>query len=585
MHTKNLLASALVLAAAPLAAAQGLSDLTTVIYTEIVGSPTSIIPSDPTTPIDIIGRPAVSPDGNHWMISVSVNTGASTDDQRLMIDGNLVVAEGTSPAWVPVGRNLGFFDTKYNVLNSGAFGFGSDLDGGTLDDDIMVSSDGLGGFTLHAQENMQITGAPAGWLADNMDSAHLTTGGFAYVTDNVDGGPPVGMDDMVIFNNSIFLQAGVDAPAGQLTGGTDTWENFDFADLFFNADGTSYLLQGDLAGTTDDDVIVVNGTVVVQEGFPIPGGDPTLVVGPNGIFGVFMSPSGDWMARGDYAAPDVDWVLLNGVEVSRQGNPIFAGSTELFDSFFFVNTTNNVGDYIIGGSSDGPTTSDAVLVLNNERVILREGDAIDVDGNGIYDDDAFINFLGTDDTVLTDDGRVFVNGGLETSTGSSLGDFFMILELDMGAVGTVFCDPMDVNSTGLPTTMRASLTGALGTGVHLDITQGPPGQFGYVLVGSASDDPGTIMDSGRLCLATVSNVIGRYNAPGTARNSIGQFDGAGVLVNLAGTGTGGTGFDIPTELPLNSIPTITAGQEWHFQLWHRQGPLDSNFSNGVSITF
>ncbi len=65
MHTKKLLASTLILAAAPLAAAGVLSDRTTVIYTEIPGSPTSILASDPGAPIDVISRPAFSPDGNH----------------------------------------------------------------------------------------------------------------------------------------------------------------------------------------------------------------------------------------------------------------------------------------------------------------------------------------------------------------------------------------------------------------------------------------------------------------------------------------------------------------------------------------
>ncbi len=384
------------------------------------------------------------------------------------------------------------------------------------------------------------------------------------------------------------MQTGVDAPTGQLAGRTDPWQDFDFNDLFFSADGTSYIVQGDLlsAGTTDDDVAVVNGAVVVQEGFAIPGGDPTLIVGPSGIFGVYMSSGGNWMARGDYVAPDVDWALFNGVEVARQGNPIYAGSTEIFGSFFFVTNCNNAGDYVIGGFSDGPVESDAVLILNNERVILREGDAVDVDGNGIFDDDAFIRFLGTDDTLLTDDGRAFVNGALRDSTGTNLGDFFMILELDMGSVGTVFCDPALNNSTGLPTVLNGSLSGALGTGVHLEATQGPPGQFGYSLVGSSQNDSGVLLDSGRLCLSISSpDIIGRYTAGGTARNSVGFFDGAGVFTNMVGTRTGGTGFDIPTELPIPGVPTIMAAQTWHFQLRHREGPGDSNISNGLSITF
>ncbi len=141
------------------------------------------------------------------MISVNVDTGLSTDDQRLVIDGTTVLAEGTSPAWVPAGRALGFFDSsRYNVLNSGAFGFAGDLDGSSLDDDLTVESDGLGGFTIVAREETQINGAPVGWLCDSMDSPVLTTGGMAYEIDGVDGGPPVGMDDLIMFNDTIFCK-------------------------------------------------------------------------------------------------------------------------------------------------------------------------------------------------------------------------------------------------------------------------------------------------------------------------------------------------------------------------------------------
>ena len=68
-------------------------------------------------------------------------------------------------------------------------------------------------------------------------------------------------------------------------------------------------------------------------------------------------------------------------------------------------------------------------------------------------------------------------------------------------------------------------------------------------------------------------------------NSVGQFNGAGVLVNLVGTSTVGTGFDVPLELPFMGTPSIAIGQTWHFQLWHRDVGDASNFSTGLSVTF
>ena len=82
------------------------------------------------------------------------------------------------------------------------------------------------------------------------------------------------------------------------------------------------------------------------------------------------------------------------------------------------------------------------------------------------------------------------------------------------------------------------------------------------------------------------NVAANQNAPALA--SIGVFDAAGVLQNLVGTSTVGSGFDVPTTVPVTGSPTITAGETWHFQLWHRDfvgGQSSSNTTGGVAVSF
>ncbi|HPF13537.1 MAG: DNRLRE domain-containing protein [Planctomycetes bacterium] len=149
-----------------------------------------------------------------------------------------------------------------------------------------------------------------------------------------------------------------------------------------------------------------------------------------------------------------------------------------------------------------------------------------------------------------------------------------------------FCDPADNNSTGFPTVLQGTLGSGIGSGLHLEASQGPPTQFGYFLVGTASTSPGLAIGSGHLCLSTTApNVFGRYNIGGGPLNSVGLFDAGGVLQNLVGTSTVGSGFDVPATLPLAGNPAITAGSTWHFQLWHRENAGDSNLSNGLSVTF
>ncbi|MEZ6003464.1 MAG: hypothetical protein R3F17_12720 [Planctomycetota bacterium] len=163
---------------------------------------------------------------------------------------------------------------------------------------------------------------------------------------------------------------------------------------------------------------------------------------------------------------------------------------------------------------------------------------------------------------------------------------FQIRQID-STVGTNFCDPADVNSTGFPVSIAGSFGTGVGSDLHLEATGGPALEFGYFLVGTASLDPGIALpQGGHLCLDTAGS-LGRYNISG-AGNSIGQFDGAGVLQNLVGNSTVGSGFDVPATVPIAGSPAILTGSTWYFQLWYRDtpaGPGSANLSNGLAVTF
>ena len=173
-------------------------------------------------------------------------------------------------------------------------------------------------------------------------------------------------------------------------------------------------------------------------------------------------------------------------------------------------------------------------------------------------------------------------------TGSG-GSLFM--DLDEIVIGpevqfTPFCDPLP-NSTGLPCVLAGTWQPYVGGGVHLAASQGPPGVFGYFLIGSSVDATGVLLSQGRLCLDTQPpHALGRYNLLGTDRNSTGGFDGQGNFQNFVGTATTGFGFDVPDTLPFPGAPSLQAGQSWHFQLWYReQATGDSNFSGGLTAVW
>jgi hypothetical protein len=159
------------------------------------------------------------------------------------------------------------------------------------------------------------------------------------------------------------------------------------------------------------------------------------------------------------------------------------------------------------------------------------------------------------------------------------------------ATGTTFCDTMPPNSTGVATELAGAMTAPGGSGLHLEATSGPAGEFGFFLIGTAPMDPGLPTGNGFLCLDPGgASIFHGYSVAGGDQNSIGIFDASGILQNLAGTSSTGTGFDVPSTIPITPVSSIVivAGSTFHFQVWHRDTPAgsgQSNLSNGLSVTF
>ncbi len=155
-------------------------------------------------------------------------------------------------------------------------------------------------------------------------------------------------------------------------------------------------------------------------------------------------------------------------------------------------------------------------------------------------------------------------------------------------MGTPFCDPGSTNSTGGSTELAGSPSTSAGSGLHLEMTGGVPGQLAYMLAGNEAT-AGVAISDGLFCLVgTPTAAFYRYNVAGSPMNSIGGFDATGTWINTSGTSSTGFGFDVPGTIPSGVPITIMAGDTWHFQGWYRDTPAGaghSNFSNGLSVTF
>ena len=278
-------------------------------------------------------------------------------------------------------------------------------------------------------------------------------------------------------------------------------------------------------------------------------------------------------------------------------NPELSPTGQIHRDLFFEWTAACDGDYRFDTEGSTETT--------NTRLSLHTGDgcsatciASDDDSGAVPASSSLLTLVGAPagETYLIQLG----SWSSASPTGSGVLNVTNMLGAcpsTCGLSGFIGCSPASPHYLGGSATLLSSsfFFNGSGSGLHLECTDGPPGEFGFFMI--AADHNGSLpLFNGVLCL---SSPQGRYNPQIAANqglpqlNSVGQFDAAGVLQNMAGTSTVGSGFDVPNALPFS--PTgqmIMPGDTWAFQCWYRdQGivppgfPGSANFSDSIRITF
>jgi hypothetical protein len=182
---------------------------------------------------------------------------------------------------------------------------------------------------------------------------------------------------------------------------------------------------------------------------------------------------------------------------------------------------------------------------------------------GIYDCDDDNCGLQSSLTFAVEPGIYILQIGSSPGAPGGVGTFDIAVR---PAIGTAYCSPAAVNSTGAPAVITAS--GSLHADANdltLSATALPQNQFGYFLASrSQAFIANPAGSDGNLCLG---QPFGRFSA---------QVANSGPLGSIA----------VPIDL--TSIPNLGAvfqGSTWSFQCWYRDGAPGSNFSDGVEITF
>lgn len=549
-----------------------------VIFTNLAGLPTSEVPGIPGRVFkrgssgDRFGNLYGSPNGN-WIMTARTEANDARDEV-LLVNGQLVYQEDVPAPWLGGSLNSGTFRPRMDINDSGDFVFCVRIPG--VEDHIVRSVGGvLEGAALPGDP---LAAPPGASVGARLRAPNLTADGtLGFYSDETQGPLGPGEDKLVILGSELLLQSGVSVPPGQSPDAGPAFEKLKASDLWVSEDGEHWLVRADLAGNSGfDDVVIVDGEVVVQERTTLPGFQFPIFT--NGIRGASMDAGGNWYARGSNGGQGNDWLIRNGEVIARTGMPITPTTDEAFDdgSFtfgFFLHVGNSRGDHVIGGTTDASSNRDSVLVKNGERVLMRRGDPIDLDGNGLLDDDASLSFFVNDRAHLTDGGQLFIEAGLRVdSTGER---FRAILVLDTNApeIGQPYCDVVS-NSTGAPSTLGAFGSTAVADGdVNLVATGMPPNVFGFFL---ASLDRGQLANpggsAGNLCL---SGQIGRFIEPGQVLSS-------------GAEGTFALRLDLRALAQPSGFVAVAPLESWNFQAWHRDtllGVASSNLTNGLTIDF
>jgi hypothetical protein len=437
-----------------LPAAYASAQVPRVIYSDIVTSPTSDVPGLPGAKFSSFDRPFSSPDGSRWIFSADTDLATTSDEVIVLgsgLSGTTVVQEGVTQVAPPSTELAGLIDLRLWVTNAGDFVYATNTDNAVTTADEVIGRRVGATYDVPAREGDPAPGIPGATIGLNVHSGYLADDGrVGFLSTSLLGTGSTSTDSAAFFGNTVIAQEGITVPGNQAGGGTATWQLFDFEGFYMANNGATHLLRGDTNAAVGDDVLVYNGNVVLQEAEIIPGSGFTSPIATGGSVEDLLTANGDWFSRGANADA-IDWVVRNGTVLASTDTPVPGGiAGETFDdatfaATFFSMAGNGSGDYVYGGVTSNPDlNANAVLVFNNDFVLIREGDPVDVDGNGVFDDNAFISVFNNEDAFLTDDLRYFFTADLRDSAGVALGQAFIVMPvpepgalslLAIGAIG------------------------------------------------------------------------------------------------------------------------------------------------------
>ncbi|GJQ30064.1 MAG: hypothetical protein HBSAPP03_19480 [Phycisphaerae bacterium] len=396
------------------------------LVSTLASHPSSLVPGHGGVRYTDLGAPFSSPSGNRWVLAADTDAPTTIDAVVALGDsaGHQVVArENTFPLLptIPANSFSPFaIDPVLAVDDAGRWAMsGIDNRPTTTDDGYVVMWNGAA-YQLIAQEGGALPAMGGGVNFGSLrGGARLSdSGSVLFAASLSGGGVSPGTDQGVLALSGAWgvARKGVTIPSGQRLGNAFAYTGFDLGGnpalaAGSDATGTRFIASGTVADSANfDRVVVVDNVVVVQEGVPLPGFSSPAAGGAP-VQSIRMEASGDWFVMGSNADAQ-DWVFRNGVVIARTDNEIIAGSGERWSQLtlpttFLVATQSSTGSIILGGATNHPDPlRDSVIVRDGVEVLLRENDPIDLNGDGIFNEDLYIRSFVLNGTFLAADGSL-----------------------------------------------------------------------------------------------------------------------------------------------------------------------------------
>ena len=247
------------------------------------------------------------------------------------------------------------------------------------------------------------------------------------------------------------------------------------------------------------------------------------------------------------------------------------GGYDVFVYYWWADPGGN-GEWDLGAGFSPATitnffTTDGSPITNlfaNEPILIAEGNR---DMNEYYVGCATASAAGTIDVYIDDhpgnDDRSWYDGvGTVPVTCTTTG------------VGTNYCGPAALNSTGASATLSASGSSVVSSNdMVLEAMEIPRNSFGFFIT---SQMQGFVMNpggsEGNLCLG----------------GSVGRYVGAGQIQNAGSAGVFSLAIDLTMHPTPGGLVSVAPGETWNFQAWFRDsvgGMATSNFTDGLEVAF